>query len=232
MRRALLILSAFFVIGIFLGCTPTAGPDKTIAGAVLGTAWGAGAGAVIGNQVNDTGPGALLGMAIGGGSGMIEGMGLDIAEGTEIDQQRRLDALKVQVGANERGLAMLQNNLDNREMALNISPVESEVYFDKGMATLNYGSAVKVQRLANAIKQNPYVGMIQVHGHSDDTGNAEENVKLSEARARNVSAVLVSNGVSNSMIRLFPHGIEAPQTSNETDAGKQLNRRVEIIATK
>ena len=69
-------------------CGATAGPDKSITGAILGAGWGAGAGAVIGNQSGAAGAGAGVGAGIGAASGLLTGAGLDFAESTELEQRR------------------------------------------------------------------------------------------------------------------------------------------------
>jgi outer membrane protein OmpA-like peptidoglycan-associated protein len=210
-------------------CYPTPGPDKAVAGAVLGAGWGAGAGAVIGNQVNDPGPGAAIGAGFGAVSGLVSGIGFDVAEGEELAQQRELDALKVQVAANQRALLALQDNLDDRTQQINAMGFSDQVFFDANRASLRLGSAAKLQRLAEAIKQNPYVTSIELHGHADDMGDTEKNKSLSEARARTVATFLVNQGISLDRIHIIPHGAENPLASNETEAGRQLNRRVEIV---
>lgn len=210
-------------------CSPYSGPDKTFAGALLGAGWGAGAGAVIGNQVNSTGPGAAIGAGFGAASGMLTGIGLDLAEGTELEQQREMDALKIQVAANQRSLAMLQDALDARTQKLSMTSTSSQVFFDANRASLRSGSVEQLERLANLTKQNPYIGMIELHGHSDSSSDKDQENKLSEARARTVATFLASHGISLDQINLVAHGAERPLASTESEAGRQLNRRVEIV---
>ena len=220
---------SFFLFSLLLaGCYPTPGPDKSIAGAVLGAGWGAGAGAIIGNQLNDTGPGMAIGAGFGAVSGLTTGIGFDVAEGEELQQQRDLDALKVQVASNHRVLMALQDNLDERERRINAAGFSEEIYFDTSRASLRMGSAAQLERLANAIKKNPYVTGIEVHGHADDSGDADRNMKLSEARARTVATFLVNQGMSLDTIKVVPHGAMQPLASSESEPGRQLNRRVEV----
>jgi len=224
MRKTTLLITSLLVAG----CYPTPGPDKSIAGAVLGAGWGAGAGAIIGNQLNDTGPGAAIGAGFGLVSGLSTGIGFDVAEGEELQQQRELDALKVQVASNHRILMALQDNLDERERRINAAGFSEEIYFDPSRASLRMGSAAQLERLANAIKRNPYVSGIEVHGHADDTGDQDRNMKLSEARARTVATFLVNQGMSLDAIKVIPHGAAQPLASSESESGRQLNRRVDV----
>jgi outer membrane protein OmpA-like peptidoglycan-associated protein len=215
-----------------VSCYPTPGPDKTVTGAVLGAGWGAGAGAVIGNQVGTMGPGAAIGAGLGAAAGLMTGAGLDIAEGSELEQQREIDALKVQVASSQRSLAVMQQALDERERKLDRSSYAGQIFFDNDRASLRAGSAASLERLAEAIKLNPYVGGIEVHGHTDDSGDTERNNRLSEARARTVATFLATHGISFDQIKVYSHGAKRPLTSNETESGRQLNRRVEIVLLK
>ncbi len=214
------------------GCYPTPGPDKSAVGAVLGGAWGAGGGAIIGHQVGALGPGAAIGGGLGAASGIMTGIGLDVAEGTELQMQRELDSLEVQVASNQRSLVMLQDALDERERQLGQSAAGNTVFFDEGRASLRSGTVTQLERLANSIKRNPFVGAIEVHGHTDETGNVETNNRLSEARAKTVATFLGSHGISMDQIATFSHGATRPLATNDTDMGKQLNRRVEVVLIK
>ena len=225
-----LVLLLFLSFGV--SCHPVPGPDKTFAGAVLGAGWGAGAGAVIGHQTSRAGEGAAIGAGFGAVSGVLTGIGLDISEGTELRQQRELDSLKVQVAANYRSLILLQDVLDDRDRRLNPTSGANQVFFDPDRASLRSGSAARLQRLAEAIKFNPYVGEVELHGHSDDNGDTERNRRLSEARARTVATFLAGQGISLDRIKLFSHGAARPLASNESESGKSLNRRVEIVLRK
>lgn len=217
------------VLSAVVACHPTPGPDKAAIGGVLGAGWGAGAGAVIGNQVGAVGPGAAIGAGFGAVSGAITGAGLDISEGTELAMQRELDVLRVQVAANQRSLNRMQNNLDDRTRRLSATSSNTLVYFDEERAFLRLGSVEQLQRLASLIKSNPYISRIELHGHSEDTGDPDKNERLSEARARTIANFLGNQGVSLDQVQMFAHGATRPVASNESGAGRQFNRRVEIV---
>ena len=224
----LLFCSSLF----FVSCRAMPGPDKSLAGMVLGAAWGAGAGAVVGHQTGNMGPGALVGSGFGAASGLMSGIGLDVAEGVELRRQRELDGLKIQVAANRRSLESIQDTLDARTRRLSMGRTTSRVFFDKDLASLRAGAVAQLQRLAQEIKANPYVGTVEIHGHSDDTGATEKNYRLSEARARTVASFLGHQGISMDAVRVLSHGATRPLATNETEAGRQLNRRVELVLRK
>lgn len=228
------VISALVCTAILfaVGCRPNASPDKAVAGAVLGAGWGAGAGAVVGNQTSNTGPGAAIGAGFGAVGGLIHGMSLDSAEIMELERQREIDALRVQVASNQRALYAIRDDLDNRAQELNRNSSGTQIFFDENKASLRAGSAAQLQRLAESIKMDPYVGSIEVHGHSDDTGETEKNLRLSEARARTVASFLAAQGISLDRIMTVSHGAKEPLASNENESGRQLNRRVEVVLKK
>ncbi len=70
---------------------------------------------------------------------------------------------------------------------------------------------------------------ILIDGHTDSTGRAAYNLKLSELRAESVKAVLVANGVSPDRIETHGYGSTKPVADNATASGRGQNRRVEIV---
>ena len=226
-----LFFALLLTTGLLAGCHPTPGPDKSLLGGVLGASWGAGAGAVIGHQKSGAGPGAAVGSGFGFASGLIQGIGMDLAEGTELDQQRELDALRVRVASNQRALAGLQHTLDTRDRKLEETAASSgeKIFFDSARASLRSGSAKQLERLAQRIKTSPYVGQVVVLGHSDNAGSKEVNQKLSDLRAKTVSTFLTTYGVPSDLIVVEGLSDGVPLASNKTAAGRQLNRRVEVI---
>lgn len=231
MRTANIIYSSLMLLacGGLSACYPTPGPDKTAVGAVLGAGWGAGAGAIVGNQVHHPGDGVGIGAALGAASGLMTGVGLDIAEGGELEQQRDLDALKTQVAMNQRALLSIQGTLDDRGRRINAASINDVIYFDANRASLRLGSAEQLERFAAAVRRHPFVKSVEIHGHTDDLGNAEKNQKLAESRAKTVMTFLANQGISTDIMTLESHGAEQPLASNSTDEGKQLNRRVEVV---
>lgn len=224
--------TSLIIISLLLAScsTPTPGPDKTIAGAVLGATWGAGAGAVIGNQIEDTprvGEGAAVGAGFGLISGALQGAGYDVIESDQIRQEKELENLKIQNIANTRQLAMIQAELDYN--TINDVPTSVyDVYFDIDATNLKSGAIASLEKIADAIMNTPRVSKVNVYGHSDESGNENYNQKLAEARANNVSSYLAKHGISYDKINVESFGSEMPIATNSTVAGRQLNRRVEV----
>ncbi len=214
------------------GCSnPQPGPDKSLAGAVLGAGWGAGSGAVVGHQLNNTGAGAGVGAGIGAVAGALSGAGYDLTESTQIDQEKQLASLKVQNQANSQALGRLQNQLD-LAVSADMTGGIYQVFFDPDTTNLRTGAVANLEILAETIKSSPHAAVVNVVGHADDAGTPDYNERLAESRARSVSAYLAQRGVSLSQIKVSSFGSKRPLATNMTEAGRQLNRRVDIFLGK
>jgi len=214
------------------GCSnPQPGPDKTAAGAILGAAWGAGAGAVVGNQVSIPEKGVAVGAGFGAAAGLLTGLGYDLQEGVNLEQNRQLASLKIQSAANERQLAKLQGHLDNGRGGDSLDSVY-QVFFDEDQTNLRSGAVSNLETVAEAIKNSNAVRMVHVAGHTDDTGNTKYNESLSHARATSVSAYLAARGIAVDQISVKSFGATKPIATNRTAAGRQLNRRVDVYVSR
>jgi outer membrane protein OmpA-like peptidoglycan-associated protein len=103
-----------------------------------------------------------------------------------------------------------------------------DVLFVYGKADLQPGAAEPIKRVANFMKQHPEKTML-IEGHTDSTGSAAFNQKLSLQRAEYVMEALKQRGVAASRMKAIGLGQSQPIATNTTDAGRQKNRRVEII---
>ncbi len=207
---------------------PQSGPDKTVAGAVLGAGWGAGTGAIVGNQIGNVSGGAAAGAGIGLVAGALTGGGYDVNEGILVEQQRKLDAMKLQNEINGARLEQMQAKLD-RARPSTTSASLYQVYFDNDVSSIKAGAVADLEQIANSLKTDPAAKKIMVIGHSDDGGTPEYNERLAEARARTVTAYLASQGLSMDKLVTQQYGSQRPVASNSSPEGRQLNRRVEIL---
>ncbi|MBE8722392.1 OmpA family protein [Sphingobacterium pedocola] len=103
----------------------------------------------------------------------------------------------------------------------------NNIYFDVNKYELLPTSKSDLTLLLAFLKLNPGI-MMEVSGHTDNTGKKELNQKLSENRAVAVGNYLFANGIAKSSIRTVGLGDQKPIATNETSEGKQLNRRTEI----
>lgn len=214
-------------LGLLACSRPQPGPDKTVGGAILGAGWGAGAGAVIGNELSYAGEGTAVGAGFGLVGGAISGSTYDATEETQIEQASELESLKIHNIANSRELSDIQSKLDQ---AVSAKPVAGiyQVFFDEDQTNLRSGAVANLEAIADSLRTSPHADVVNVFGHSDDAGTPEYNESLAEARARTVSAYLMSRGISSDQVIVKGFGSKRPIASNATPVGRQLNRRVDI----
>jgi outer membrane protein OmpA-like peptidoglycan-associated protein len=104
----------------------------------------------------------------------------------------------------------------------------TNVYFDYNSDTLNAEALPELERIMDLLRSNPKM-LIEVQGYTDNIGSIVYNRKLSQRRAETVWHALVRADPKNTdRIRLRGFGSEQPRSSNDTEAGRQRNRRVEI----
>ncbi len=102
------------------------------------------------------------------------------------------------------------------------------VFFSTNESTLLPNSFAELDQLVNYLKEEPNAN-IHISGHTDNTGSEELNFALSEARAAAVANYLSSKNILSTRISYSGHGSEMPISSNDTEEGKQQNRRVEFV---
>ncbi|MBU1180980.1 MAG: OmpA family protein [Proteobacteria bacterium] len=113
--------------------------------------------------------------------------------------------------------------------ALPATPVSFVMYFNSGSATPTKKSMQLIPEILETIKSQKATDVIVV-GHTDTVASVEYNKKLSERRAKAVSAALVSKGVDKAMIEIEYYGEEHLLVETPDEIAEPGNRRVEIIA--
>ena len=121
-------------------------------------------------------------------------------------------------------MADLQAKKTDRGMVLTLG----DVLFDTGQASLKPGATSILDRVAAFMNDNPRVN-VRIEGHTDSTGSPDFNQVLSQNRAQSAATALQTRGVSPGRITAVGKGQELPVASNATAAGRQQNRRVEIV---
>ena len=205
--RGSLLLAAL----VLASCTAGDPYQRTKTGAALGAL----AGAIVGHQIDDKQGrfvGAALGAAVGGGVGYM------------LDRQyQQLQALAAE---NER-LGMTVQRLQNGGVKLSMpNGVTFAVDSDRVRGEF-YPVLARVADILNEDDRS----RVTVVGHTDSTGNSFYNLDLSRRRAENVAGILGRSGVNHNRLYTDGRGEEEPVASNETAAGRQANRRVEILLT-
>ncbi len=102
------------------------------------------------------------------------------------------------------------------------------VYFETNSATIQSESYPRLDRVVEYMTHKPSA-RIRVAGHTDNVGNRRTNQRLSEARAQAVREYLVSHGIDGGRVEAVGHGDEQPVASNDTEEGRQQNRRIEAV---
>jgi outer membrane protein OmpA-like peptidoglycan-associated protein len=118
--------------------------------------------------------------------------------------------------------------LETRESARGLIVNMSDVLFDTASATLKPGAREKLARVAGVLLTYPEL-KIDIEGHTDSVGGDDYNQDLSERRADSVRAYLVRQGISSQMVQAEGFGEARPVVTNNTSAGRQQNRRVELV---
>ena len=105
------------------------------------------------------------------------------------------------------------------------------VYFESGKATLTASSFKELDQLVEYLTMKKTLS-IEIAGHTDNVGTPEGNLKLSQDRSNAVRDYLVKKGIATSRLVPKGYGDTQPIASNDTDAGKQKNRRTEVRVIK
>jgi outer membrane protein OmpA-like peptidoglycan-associated protein len=212
-RRLLFAVCGVSCCALLLSACASNDPHRSTK---TGVGIGAAAGAVIGHQI-DRKSGAVVGGLIGAMAGGLIG--------NEMDQQRQdlEQALEDERAAREVEIEQV------RDDALRLT-LDSEVSFDFDSARIRPAFAGTLDKLAAVIRKHEYTRVLVV-GHTDSRGSEEYNMDLSLRRARAVVRHLIEQGVERDRLMAEGRGESEPRADNGSEAGRQLNRRVEILIT-
>lgn len=199
------LLVAMMAAVLFVGC---ASWNKTQKGAVVGTAAGGAAGAVIGRTTGNTAIGAIIGATVGGAAGAVIGNEMD-KQAEEI-KNTVPDARVERVG---EGIVVEFN---------------SNILFGFDQSNLSNEAKTNLDKLVQVLNSYNETD-IEIQGHTDSRGAEAYNQNLSVQRAGTVSNYLSQKGISSSRLTVKGFGENTPRYDNSTDEGRTLNRRVEFL---
>lgn len=209
-----------FMCGILLlggGCSSMTNMGKgALIGGGSGAGLGAGLGAIIGGN-KGAGIGAAIGAGVGAGVGSLIGRNMD-KQKKELEQQLGNQAKVEETVDSVTGLKAIRVTFDGG------------ILFPTGKYNLSQQAQADLSRFAQNLVANPNTD-VQILGFTDNTGSYAVNEKLSNERADAVLSFLANKGVSP--LRLTAKGVPMADyvASNETAAGRALNRRVEVYIT-
>ena len=213
MKKITIYLVAGTLVGnvILSGCSSVKNANNTQKGAVIGAVGGGVLGAVIGNNVGKGGNGALgavLGTVIGGTVGGIIG--------NKMDKQAR-----------EIETALPGAQVERVGEGIRLVLGENSVNFDFNKATLTTKAKQNLDKLVPVFKEYADTN-IKIYGFTDSKGSDDYNLNLSSQRATAVKNYLATKGLVSSRFTVVGMGEAEPIATNDTDAGRGLNRRVEF----
>jgi len=176
-------------------------------GVVIGTAGGAVAGGILGKHQGSTAKGAIIGATVGGVIGGVIGH--------QMDQQAKKLEQNIPGAIVERVGEGIQVTF------------ESGLMFDFDSDRVKAEAAANLKNLAASLSEYPNSSLLIV-GHTDATGSDTYNQTLSDRRARSTALYLASQGVGADRLQTVGRGETEPVAPNDSDAGMQKNRRVEV----
>ena len=181
--------------------------NKATKGAIIGTAGGAAAGALIGKAAGNTAVGAIAGAAIGGTAGYLIGRYMD------------------------KQAAELKKDLEGAEVervgeGIKIT-FHQGIQFATNSSEVTATSKTNLQDLARVLNKYDDTNIL-IEGHTDSTGKHDYNMTLSDKRAAAVSTYIKTLGVTGTRITTVGYGPDQPVADNGTEAGRKQNRHVEV----
>jgi outer membrane protein OmpA-like peptidoglycan-associated protein len=198
-------LIALAIAGTLTGCE-TPQQNQTAVGTGAGAVTGAAIGAMVGG-----GRGAAVGAGVGGGIGAAVGY--------------NWGAVKERLGMATKDSGVQVS--EQRDGSLKVN-VPGSVSFATGSASLDSSLHPTLERIAAVLNEYPKT-TVTVVGYTDAVGSADSNRELSRRRAGAVADYLGQHGVLRNRILVDSRGEEDPVASNDTEAGRAQNRRVEMV---
>jgi outer membrane protein OmpA-like peptidoglycan-associated protein len=142
----------------------------------------------------------------------------------------RLQSEQEKAALKEQLRQQLNLILETRSTARGLIVQMNDVLFDTAKYTLRPAAREKLAKIAGILLAHPSLRM-EVEGHTDSVGGDDYNQRLSEQRAATVRDYLVQNGISMNNVSAIGFGKTRPIASNDTSAGRQQNRRVELVVS-
>ncbi|MBC7191377.1 OmpA family protein [Marinobacter sp.] len=213
MKKSIVAVSMVAALGLG-GCMtydPYTGEEKTSSatkGSIIGAIGGAAVGAATSSK-SDRGKGALIGAASGAAVGGGIGYYMDRQEA---QLRRKLEGSGVRVVRNGDQIDLV---------------MPGNITFDVNQSTIKPSFQDTLESVAVVLKEFDKTS-IRIEGHTDSTGSRDYNQLLSERRAGAVRDFLLDRGIDASRTRAVGYGPRQPVASNDTAAGREQNRRVEL----
>lgn len=200
---AITLLLVVIMSQVLTGCNAT----NTTKGGAIGAGAGGAIGGVIGSRSDNTAVGAIIGAAVGGATGALIGRKMD-----KQAEELKADLEGASVERVGEGILITFN---------------SGLLFDLNSSALQSQTKTNLTNLSSTLNKYDDTNIL-IEGHTDNSGTDAYNKKLSDQRAASVEEYLEAQGVSGSRISTKGYGESQPVASNDTEVGRQSNRRVEV----
>ncbi len=202
MKRIVAVVAISALTVGLVGCA-----SRAQTGAIVGAGGGAVVGAVIGKAAGNTAAGAVIGAAVGGAAGAIIGGYMDRQAA---EMERDLEGARIErIG---EGIKIT---------------FAGGILFDVDRADVRPEAQTELVKLAGILNKYQDTNIL-VEGHTDATGPEDYNMNLSVRRASSVATFLAVQQVERGRLSAVGYGELQPMATNETAAGRQQNRRVEV----
>ena len=202
-KTVILLLYGALLLTMSIGC----GWSNKAKGGAIGAGAGGVVGGLIGHAAGNTALGAIIGAAVGGTAGVIIGNEMD-----KRAAEMRADLQGARIERIGEGIKIT---------------FDSGLLFDWDKSDLRAQAKTNIESLAKILNKYPDTDIL-IEGDTDSTGSEDYNLNLSERRAQSVANYLMGLSVPSSRISMVGLGEMNPIASNDTDYGRQQNRRVEV----
>ncbi len=188
--------------------------NGSMIGGAAGAAVGAGVGALIAKDGKGAAIGAAIGTALGAGTGAVIGHKMD----KKAEELAKIEGAQVDTVLDANNLKAIKVTFD------------SGILFAFNSSNLSDASKTNLKKFAETMADMPDTDL-SIQGHTDNKGTHEVNEKVSLQRAQAVANYLQSCGMNADRFSVEGLAYDVPVASNDTEAGRQQNRRVEVYIT-
>lgn len=207
-------LCIFLSVALLFGVSGCGSLTNTGKGAMIGTGGGAAVGAGLG-AIFGKGKGAAIGAAVGAVAGGVAGTLIGKKMDKQAKELAQINGAQVDTLTDQNGLTAIKVTFDQG------------ILFATGKSNLSASAKNSLDQFAVSLQNNPQTN-VQIYGHTDNTGSLATNQRLSKERALSVLNYLSAAGVANSRMVSDGFDYQFPVASNDTEAGRAQNRRVEV----
>ena len=228
-RISLILLSLILTLGLSSCSEPLSKREK---GAGIGAVTGAALGGLIGAAAGSPGIGAGVGAAIGTAGGFAVGDHMMGQDKQHAETQSQIDRTTAELQRNATLIEELKRqNIEARDSDRGVIVNLPAVLFQFNSANLSRGGKGRVQQIASIVRAQAPARRLSVEGHASFERADQEayNQQLSARRAQMVADQLVTDGIQRNQIQAQGLGTRFPIAANDTQTGRERNRRVEVI---